>query len=123
MPWLARIWKAIRNSGIWLLVLPIRGYQRWISAYIPASCKYHPTCSAYTVAALRRHGPIKGLMLGTARLIRCNPWSDGGINPIPASGRWRADVRPDGSNDAPLTDLRELVTAISHPQTSNPTSA
>lgn len=117
-------WAAAMRSGlIWLLVLPIRGYQRWISAYTGPSCKYHPTCSAYAIHALRRHGPIKGLLLGSARLARCNPWSEGGVNPVPAKGRWRADIRPDGSNDAPLTDLRELVTALNPPQSSSTTSA
>lgn len=74
----------------------IRGYQRFISPLTPPSCRYHPSCSAYAIAAVRVHGPIKGLALAGWRLLRCNPWSRGGIDFPPARGGWRGDhqVRP-----------------------------
>jgi len=79
------------------LVAPIRFYQRFISAGLPARCRYAPTCSAYAVEALQVHGPVKGLVLATWRLLRCNPWSAGGVDHVPPRGRWRPDpwVPPD----------------------------
>lgn len=80
----------------WMLVLPIMAYQRTISPMLPPSCRYHPSCSRYAVEAIRTHGPVKGLGLGTWRLLRCNPWSLGGLDPVPARGKWRPDILPDG---------------------------
>ncbi len=79
------------------LVAPIRFYQRFISAGLPARCRFAPTCSAYAVEALQVHGPVKGLVLASWRLLRCNPWSAGGVDHVPPRGRWRPDpwVPPD----------------------------
>lgn len=73
----------------WLLIAPIRFYQRFITPYTPATCRYYPTCSSYAVRALRTHGAVKGTLLTAARLLRCNPWSSGGIDYPPPRGRWR----------------------------------
>ena len=59
---------------------PIRVYQRLISPALPRRCKYHPTCSAYAVDAIRQYGILKGLVLAGWRLLRCNPWSHGGVD-------------------------------------------
>jgi uncharacterized protein len=59
---------------------PIRLYQRVISPALPARCKYHPTCSQYAVSAVRRYGVLRGLVLAAWRLLRCNPWSHGGVD-------------------------------------------
>ena len=59
---------------------PIRLYQRVISPALPRRCKYHPTCSAYAVQAIRRYGILRGLRLAGWRLLRCNPWSHGGVD-------------------------------------------
>ncbi|MCB0919571.1 MAG: membrane protein insertion efficiency factor YidD [Actinobacteria bacterium] len=80
-----------------LLLLVFRGYQRFISPMTPPSCRYHPSCSSYGVQAVQQHGATKGTLLTVARLVRCNPWSGGGVNPVPERGHWRPDVRPDGS--------------------------
>ena len=58
----------------------VRAYQRLVSPVFPASCKYHPSCSQYAVDALRRYGFFKGLVLAGWRLLRCNPWSHGGVD-------------------------------------------
>jgi putative membrane protein insertion efficiency factor len=58
-------------------------YQRFISPLLPPRCKYYPTCSNYTVEAIRVHGPWRGLALAGWRLLRCNPLSDGGLDPVP----------------------------------------
>ena len=67
-----------------LLLLPIRFYQRFISPAIPNRCKYYPSCSQYAVDAIRAHGAARGAVLAGWRLLRCNPWSDGGYDPVSA---------------------------------------
>jgi uncharacterized protein len=62
------------------LVAPIRVYQRAISPALPARCKYHPSCSEYAVQAVRRYGVLRGVVLAGWRLLRCNPWSHGGVD-------------------------------------------
>jgi uncharacterized protein len=64
------------------LTLPIRLYQRFISPALPRRCKYEPTCSAYAVEAIRSFGPLRGIVLATWRLLRCNPFSHGGHDPV-----------------------------------------
>jgi putative membrane protein insertion efficiency factor len=66
-----------------LLVLLIRAYQRLVSPLFPASCRYSPSCSEYAATALSRHGLVRGLVLSVARVVRCNPWSEGGEDPVP----------------------------------------
>ncbi len=62
-------------------VLPIRLYQLTISRLLPANtCKYHPSCSEYAVLAIRKHGVLRGVTMAGWRLLRCNPWSHGGID-------------------------------------------
>jgi uncharacterized protein len=69
---------------------PIRLYQRAISPALPRSCKYHPTCSQYAVGAIRRFGILRGLVLAAWRLLRCNPWSHGGIDPVESQTLFRS---------------------------------
>ncbi len=89
-----------------LLIAPIRFYQRFITPYTPATCRYYPTCSAYAVTALRTHGAVVGTGLTIWRLLRCNPWSSGGIDKVPAKGqlwhRHAADLPP---TDIAMTDI------------------
>jgi putative membrane protein insertion efficiency factor len=66
-----------------LLLLPIYFYRYSISPLLPASCRYTPTCSEYAVQALKKHGPIKGLLLAIKRILRCHPWGGGGYDPVP----------------------------------------
>ncbi len=63
-----------------LAVIPIHFYRRAISPGLPSRCKYHPSCSAYAVAAVRSHGILRGVVLATWRVLRCNPWSHGGVD-------------------------------------------
>mgnify|MGYP002481323402 CR=1 FL=1 len=65
------------------LILLIRFYQKCISPLKPPSCKYYPTCSNYAIQAIERFGPIKGLFLAIYRILRCNPFSKGGYDPVP----------------------------------------
>jgi putative membrane protein insertion efficiency factor len=66
-----------------LLVLPIRGYQRFISPALPPSCRFTPSCSAYAVEAITRHGVLRGSWLAARRLVRCHPFHPGGVDPVP----------------------------------------
>ncbi|HEX4483084.1 MAG TPA: membrane protein insertion efficiency factor YidD [Solirubrobacteraceae bacterium] len=63
---------------------PIVIYQRVISPAIPRRCKYHPSCSRYAVEAIREYGILRGAVLAGWRLLRCNPWSYGGYDPVQA---------------------------------------
>lgn len=80
-----------------LLVGFIRGYQRFISPLFGPSCRLYPCCSQYGLEAVQRHGAAKGTLLTAARLVRCNPWTRGGIDPIPLPGQWRSPVDLDGT--------------------------
>jgi len=71
------------------LVAPITLYQRLISPLLPRRCKYEPTCSAYAVDAVRAHGPLRGFVLAAWRLLRCNPFSHGGHDPVSAQRVFR----------------------------------
>jgi putative membrane protein insertion efficiency factor len=61
---------------------PIRVYRRFVSPALPKRCKYHPSCSAYALQAIRSYGILRGLVLACWRLLRCNPWSHGGVDPV-----------------------------------------
>lgn len=65
------------------VLAPIHAYHRWISPSRPRRCRYEPTCSAYAVEAIDRFGAIRGLLLACWRLLRCNPFSHGGFDPVP----------------------------------------
>lgn len=66
-----------------LLVALVRLYQWVISPVIGPHCRFHPTCSQYTIEAINRHGPTRGVLLGLRRLARCHPWHPGGYDPVP----------------------------------------
>jgi hypothetical protein len=110
-----------------VLIAPIRFYQRFITPYTPATCRYYPTCSAYAVTALRTRGAFVGTGLTIWRLLRCNPWSDGGIDHVPAKGERRARERDEPAGSSPTvctaehrtagTDLDAPQTAAAEPMT------
>ena len=83
---LALLKKVVRGIS-WVLVaillIPIWIYQKVISPYTPASCRFTPTCSEYARQALIKHGPIKGLYLAVRRILRCHPWGGSGYDPVP----------------------------------------
>ncbi len=61
----------------------IRFYRRHISPHLPPMCRYYPTCSCYAVEAIETHGALKGTLLALWRILRCNPFSAGGYDPVP----------------------------------------
>lgn len=66
-----------------VLVKLIRGYQVGVSPWLPDSCRYTPSCSAYAVEAIQRHGAARGSWLAARRLLRCHPWGGTGYDPVP----------------------------------------
>jgi len=70
----------MRIRQLWLF--PLRGYKRYVSPWLPPACRFHPTCSEYAIAAIDRHGAGRGLMLAMWRVLRCNPLSAGGDDPL-----------------------------------------
>jgi putative membrane protein insertion efficiency factor len=97
--WDGVLWAWDHSLGwllMWALILPIRGYQLVVSPMMPPTCRFHPSCSAYALESIRTHGAVKGFVLGCWRLLRCNPWNGGGVDPVPARGHWLPDVLPNG---------------------------
>ncbi len=64
-------------------ILLIRGYQIMVSPLLPRSCRFAPTCSAYAITSLERHGLFRGGWLALRRVARCHPWNPGGYDPVP----------------------------------------
>lgn len=81
-----------RNAGLALL----HGYRATISHVYGDVCKYYPSCSAYAVGAVQQHGLVKGSALTAARLARCHPWAQGGIDDVPAHRDFRHDLTRHG---------------------------
>ena len=70
--------KALR----WAFLLPLRAYRRLVSPLLGNRCKYYPSCSEYAVQSIQRFGILRGLVLAGWRLLRCNPFSHGGYDPV-----------------------------------------
>ena len=76
----------LRRLTIAPLLLVLTLYRRLLSPLLPPRCRYHPTCSTYAVEALQTRGLLAGTWLAAWRVVRCNPWSHGGVDPVPARG-------------------------------------
>ncbi len=66
-----------------VLTAPIRAWQLGPSRILPPSCRFQPSCSAYAIRAIEKHGALRGLWLGTRRVCRCHPWGGSGYDPVP----------------------------------------
>ena len=76
-------WPAI---GLWprrVLALPLRGYRFFLSPWLGSACRFEPTCSRYALEALEQHGAAQGSYLAARRVLRCHPWCNGGLDPVP----------------------------------------
>ena len=87
------------------LILLIRGYRRWVSPGLAPRCRFHPSCSAYALEALRVHGLVVGGALMVWRLLRCAPWHPGGYDPVPPR-RFRVGHKADDRAEARATEER-----------------
>ncbi len=67
----------------WLLLGLIKAYQLVLSPWLPNSCRFTPTCSAYAFQAVQKHGSFKGFWLALKRIMRCHPWGGHGYDPVP----------------------------------------
>jgi putative membrane protein insertion efficiency factor len=76
--------KFLSNSIVWVLSSLIKIYQIVISPLLGQNCRHYPTCSSYSLEALKLHGPLKGSWLSFKRIIRCHPWGTSGWDPVPA---------------------------------------
>ncbi|MDE1947084.1 MAG: membrane protein insertion efficiency factor YidD [Burkholderiales bacterium] len=94
-----------------LLLLLVRAYRYLLKPWLGNACRFEPSCSQYALDALQRHGAAGGSLLTGARLLRCHPWCDGGIDPVPerfpnpAQGLFTRFVRPRGEAESRITEL------------------
>jgi uncharacterized protein len=77
----------MNNLFIKPFILLVRFYQYAISPWLGSNCRYQPTCSSYMIEALKEHGLIKGLWIGTKRIGRCHPWGSSGYDPVPKKNK------------------------------------
>ncbi|MDY2843973.1 MAG: membrane protein insertion efficiency factor YidD [Treponema sp.] len=73
----------MKHFVVEILCLPIRFYRKFISPLKPACCRFYPSCSEYSIEALKKYGPAKGMYLSTKRILKCNPLFKGGYDPVP----------------------------------------
>ena len=86
-----RAFGTFRATLVTIFLAPLRFYMRFVSPALPRRCKYEPTCSAYALDAVRELGVIRGSVVAGWRLLRCNPWSHGGWDPVSDRKLFRAD--------------------------------
>lgn len=79
----------IKHLFIQMVLLPLYIYRYTISPLLGQHCRFYPSCSVYSIAAIQKHGIIRGLFLTTKRLLKCHPWHPGGIDVIPAPKKER----------------------------------
>lgn len=85
-----------------LAQLLITFYQKCISPLFPSCCRFYPTCSAYTKEAVRRFGFVRGIWLGGKRILRCQPFCKGGVDPVPETFSWFRRKKKKTADDPPL---------------------
>ncbi|MCS6890974.1 MAG: membrane protein insertion efficiency factor YidD [Rhodovarius sp.] len=73
----------MRKPATLVLTGAVRAYQYTLRPVIGAHCRFWPSCSEYAIEALHRHGPLRGAALSAWRILRCNPWNPGGVDPVP----------------------------------------
>ncbi len=78
-----KLLSTLRRTTAKLLIGLVRIYQLIISPFLGNNCRFYPSCSAYTIEAMETHGVLKGLYLGIRRVLRCHPYHEGGLDPVP----------------------------------------
>jgi putative membrane protein insertion efficiency factor len=87
---------ALARAARAIAIAPLVVYQKAISPALPRRCRYEPTCSRYAVEAIRSYGILRGVVLASWRVLRCNPWSDGGYDPVQAQRVFNVRARTGG---------------------------
>lgn len=82
-----------------VFIIIVKLYKTLISPILPPSCRYYPTCSTYMIDALEKHGAFKGSLMGIARILRCNPFVRGGVDPVPDFFTLRRNPHPERYED------------------------
>ncbi|WP_084626533.1 membrane protein insertion efficiency factor YidD [Demequina aurantiaca] len=113
----AKAARAVASAPSAALIFTIRGYQSVISPLTGPRCKYYPSCSHYGLEAIQRHGALTGSALAAWRVLRCNPWSNGGVDDVPAPGQKR--FRISRNNAAMATTDDAVASPRLHSLTSN----
>lgn len=95
----APVWRTVPQRA---LILLVRGYRLFLSPWLGSSCRFEPTCSVYALEALQRHGAAAGTYLAAARVARCHPWCQGGLDPVPPQApslfrRFASEAAPSSS--------------------------
>ena len=91
--------RLLRSTPRLLLVALIRVYQTLVSPMTGPSCRYYPSCSQYALVAVQRHGALRGSWLAVRRLLRCHPWTPGGVDDVPPAKVPDAGARPQRSTE------------------------
>lgn len=97
----------LSNLPRWLLTGLIKSYRYCISPMLAGRCRFYPSCSAYSLEALDRHGVLKGSILTARRLLRCHPWHPGGFDPVPGSSDGLHQAESDHPTYQPLSVARK----------------
>lgn len=87
-----------------ILIGVVRFYRMAISPWTPAACRYTPTCSAYAIEAIEKHGSMKGGWMALKRIGRCHPWGGSGFDPVPSAADLEQRGLRDRTDDAPRAD-------------------
>jgi len=88
-----------------LVTAPIRVWSNWISPGLPPRCKYEPSCSRYATQAIEELGILRGLVLASWRLLRCNPWSHGGLDRVADQTLFKTTKFPSGTAESGVQNL------------------
>jgi len=103
--------RAASRAPQWLLLMLVRGYRFWFKPWLGNSCRFEPSCSAYAMQALNRHGAARGAALAGWRLLRCHPWCEGGCDAVPDA--WTSVWSRKSSSNHPS---RGFFTALTPPE-------
>lgn len=107
-PAVIRCAAAVFHAPQWTLIKLVQGYRLLLSPSLGSACRFEPSCSAYSLDALRHHGAAVGSYLTLRRLVRCNPWCEGGHDPVPSA--------------RPTSLFSRLVTPVTAPSSEKTTS-
>ena len=98
-----RVWSTIwsRSPLAWALIGLLIAYRTLISPLYGQVCRYHPTCSAYALGAVRSHGALRGSWYAARRVLRCHPWAPGGYDPVPPARTTRTSAATTPNTNSP----------------------
>lgn len=91
-PEMSRLGSRGKSAAAWMMLLLVRFYIAFLSPFFGGACRFHPSCSNYAAEAITRHGARRGLSLALRRLLRCNPFTKGGFDPVPDELALHADT-------------------------------